>query len=371
MQEIKPETLLAKDTLDAKRWTTLVESSASSDVYYLPEYARATAEIELTEPLALIAGAPSCRMLAPLLLRRNSAKANGFSTEWLDASTPYGYGGLLGLSTSPLVHPEHFHCFVDQLNAWCLDRHVVCCIIRLHPLIGQQAWFEPTDRWQDRLQLHSRGTTSSVELSQWNEDLDQPASLRRDRRADMRLAGRTLRVTWNTGDDDDADLKLGIFSTLYDELIRRNAAESFYRFPQRYFTKLRTLGKRLGIVLAWYGDEPVGGNLFLAGLRYAHGHLAATNDIGRKYGASTFLIVEGARWARRRGCELLHLGGGTRPGDSLEDFKRGFGGSSHVYRYVTFITDRKRFDEICRLPTAAWPYNLRDSTAKPDDKPTT
>jgi hypothetical protein len=187
----------------------------------------------------------------------------------------------------------------------------------------------------------------------------------------MQLAHRNLRITWNTGADDDAEMWLGIFSTLYSGLIHRNAAESFYDFPRSYFTKLKALGTRLGIALAWYGDDPVGGNLFLASPRYAHGHLAGTNDIGRKYGASTFLIVEGARWARRRGCELLHLGGGTRPGDSLEDFKRTFGGPSHSYRCVTLIADRKRFDEICSLPTLSWPYNLRDFTIHLDNKPTT
>jgi len=371
MREIEAETLWAEDIVDAKRWSTLVKSSPTPDVYYLPEYARATAEIELTEPLAVIAGGVSARMLAPLLLRRMSTMIDGSVVEWLDASTPYGYGGLLCLSPSDLVNPENIRVFVDQLSAWCSDRNVVCCVIRLHPLIRQQGWFEPKDYWRDRLQFHSRGSTSSVELSHWDENLDQPANLRRDRRADMRLAGRTLRITWNTGADDDAEIGLGIFSTLYGGLIHRNAAESFYDFPRSYFTKLKALGTLLGIALAWHGDEPVGGNLFLGGPNYAHGHLAATNDIGRKYGASTFLIVEGARWARRHGCEFLHLGGGTRPGDSLEDFKRTFGGPSHFYHYVTLIADRKRFDEICGLPTLSWPYNLRDLTIHPDNKPTT
>jgi hypothetical protein len=187
----------------------------------------------------------------------------------------------------------------------------------------------------------------------------------------MRLAGRTLHVTWSTGNDNDADKNLGIFSTLYDELLRRTAAESFYCFPQSYFTKLRALGARLGLALAWYRDEPVGGNLFLSGARYAHGHLAATNDIGRKYGASTFLIIEGARRARRHGCEFLHLGGGIRPGDSLEEFKHSFSSSSHVYHSLTLIADRKRFDQICSLPTLSWPYNLRVPTIHQGKKATT
>jgi hypothetical protein len=366
MRETDPETLTAEDALGAKRWTLLVQHSSAPDVYYLPEYAQATAEIEQTEPIALIAGAPSSRILAPLLIRRTSGTMNGSAIEWLDASTPYGYGGLLNLSDH--IRPETFHDFFHQLHGWCSDRRIVCCVIRLHPLIAQQDWFDPPERWQDRLQIHSRGFTTSIDLSKWSEKPDQPISLRRDRRADMRLAGDTLRVTWSTGADDDVEAQLGIFAALYHKLIDRNGADSFYRFPQKYFQKLTKLGKRLGIALAWYEDEPVGGNLFLAGPRFAHGHLAATNDIGRKYGASTFLIVEGARWARQRGCELLHLGGGMKPGDSLEDYKRSFGGSSHVYHYVTFIADRKQFDEICKLPTASWPYNLLDSTPGVDGR---
>ena len=359
MQEIKPETLWAEDIMDAKRWSMLVGSSTTPDVYYLPEYARATAEIEQAEPIALIVGAPSSRILAPLLIRRTSGTMNGSAMEWLDASTPYGYGGLLNLSDR--IHPETFHDFFHQLHGWCSDRRIVCCVIRLHPLIAQQDWFDPAERWQDRLQIHSRGSTASIELSKWSEKLDQPISLRRDRRADMRLAGRTLRVTWGNGEDDDVETKLDIFSGLYDKLIDYNRAESFYRFPRRYFTKLARLGKRLSIALAWHRDDPVGGNLFLVGSRYAHGHLAATNDAGRKYGASTLLIMEGARWARQHGCELLHLGGGMRPGDSLENYKRSFGGPTHVYRYLTFIADPNMFETIRGLPGAPWPYKLDPS----------
>jgi hypothetical protein len=82
------ETLMARTPADAKRWTELVESSAMPDVYYLPEYACATAEIERALPMALIAGPTSGGILAPLLVRRMIAMVNGSSMEWLDASTP-------------------------------------------------------------------------------------------------------------------------------------------------------------------------------------------------------------------------------------------------------------------------------------------
>jgi hypothetical protein len=356
------EVLYAGDNTHEKRWAALVENSPHPDVYYLPGYAQANAEIEQTEPLALITNPPSDGILAPFLVRRASAKVGDSTMEWLDASTPYGYGGLLNLSDC--AHPKTVHSFFHQLNDWCADCSIVCCVIRLHPFLDEQNWADLAGTWQERLQIHSRGPTYSVGLSEWNMELNQPISLRRDRKADMRLAGRNLRVVWATGADDDIDVKLDIFAVLYNELINRNKVESFYRFPKRYFEKLAKLGKRLGIALAMYGDDPAGGNIFLLGSRYAHGHLAVTNDAGRKYGAPTLLIIEGARQARQLGCELLHLGGGVKLGDSLEEYKRSFGGPGHIYRYLIFIADPNKFEFIRGLPSAPWPYHLASSAVE-------
>jgi len=362
------ETLFASDPVDAKRWTALVENCALPDVYYLPEYASVTAEIEQSEPMALVAGPSSNRILAPLLVRRVWAKADSSMTEWLDAATPYGYGGMLSLSTSGLADTSTLQLFFEQLHDWCSNRKIVCCVIRLHP-IEQHDWMHTANHWQDRLRIHSRGITSAIDLTRWNEKLDRPAMLRKDRCSNMRLASQTLRVSWNTGKDDVAERNLGIFSSLYYELMDRNGADSFYRFPKSYFTGLKSLGARLGIAVAWYEDKPAGGSLFLLGPHYTHYHLSATNDVGRKHGASTILVIEGARRARQHGCDLLHLGGGLKSGDSLEDFKHSFGGRSHVYRYVTFIADPGRFNEIRDLPAASWPYNLLDSITQSGARP--
>ena len=352
------ETLFANEPFDRKRWTALVENSAFPDVYYLPEYASAVAEIEQSEPVALVSDTFSCKMLAPLLIRHMSATRDDHPMDWLDAATPYGYGGILSLSTFGLVDTPSLDHFFEELHEWCSSRNIVCCVIRLHPLIEQPDWMRTVNQWKDRLHIHTRGITNSIELSRWNEKQDRPAMLRKDRCSDMSLANRTLRLSWSTADDDVADRNLGIFISLYDELMDRKGAETFYRFPKSYFKGLQSLGKRLGIALAYCGDKPAGASLFLLGQTCTHYHLSATNDLGRKHGASTLLVIEGARKARQSGCDVLHLGGGTRPGDSLEDFKSSFGGRSHVYHFITFIVDPKRFDKIRHVPNAPWPYNL-------------
>ena len=348
--------LRATNPADAERWSALVRRSPAQDVYYLPAYVRASSEIEQSEPLAIVTGSGAQQILAPLLIRPMSTVADESSVEWLDACSPYGYGGLLNLSTTGKVDKRDLACFLEGLHDWCCERHLVCCALRLHPLMCQEEWFKPAQNWQDSVRLVYRGSTSAIDLKDWDAAPDQPKGLRRDRCADMRSARRNLRLTWNNGEDHDAEANLSLFARLYHQTLDRLNAKVFYRFSPSYFSGLAALGQHLGLALAWRGDEPVGGNLFLFGTNYGHGHLACSNQTGRKYGAATLLLVEGARQARQRGCELLHIGGGNRSGDSLEDYKRSFGGPSYRYAYVTCVTDPERFEQLCRIPNAPWPY---------------
>jgi len=184
--------------------------------------------------------------------------------------------------------------------------------------------------------------------------------MRKDRREDLNRARRNLRVTWKPGDEPDIEASLDLFFDIYGHALQQLQADEFYRFPRSYFSHLAALGPQLGIAFVWLGDELVGANLFLTGWKYAHGHLAGTNEMGRRCGAATLLLVEGAHWARQRGCELLHLGGGVTPGDKLEDFKRSFGGPSYHYAYAIYVADPARFEQLCQMPNPPWPYSTRE-----------
>jgi hypothetical protein len=324
----------------------------------LPEYVRATSDVEHSEPVAIVAGSDTCRILAPLLIRNLSAVVDGSRVDWVDACSPYGYGGLLNLSGPGKVEARDLHCFLGSLHNWCSERHLVCCVLRLHPLMCQEDWFMPEQYWQEFVRIQFRGTTWAIDLKNWDAALERPNGLRRDRRADLNVGRRTLRATWTGGEDQNAEESLNLFARLYNLSLDRLNADEFYRFPPSYFSRLVALGDRLGVAFVWQGDEPVGGNIFLAGWNYAHGHLAGTSETGRKYGASTLLLVEGSRWARQRRCEMLHLGGGIVSGDPLEDYKRSFGGPSHRYTQVMYIADSVRFKQLSLIPNAPWPYRM-------------
>ncbi|MGC1296017.1 MAG: GNAT family N-acetyltransferase [Alloacidobacterium sp.] len=363
MQKAALEMLVAANPADSERWNTLVSDSPMPDVYYLPAYARASSEIEHSEPVAIVAGQESCRFLAPLLIRPMSCFVNGSRIDWTDACSPYGYGGLLPLSTTQPPDARDLDRFLGDLHDWCSERGVVCCVLRLHPLMRQEEWFTPTEQWEKLLRIQLRGSTTAIDLENWDEVRDRPCGMRRDRRSDLNVARRILRVTWTGGDDSDVEPTLDCFRTIYGQAMERHRADHFFRFAPSYFSRLASLGSRLSVAFAWLDDQLAGASIFLAGGDYTHYHLAGANEIGMKHGSASLLVVEGAKWARKLGCKLLHLGGGLTPGDSLEDFKYSFGGQPYHYAYLTYIADPARFEQLCQMPNAPWPYRVNEKNS--------
>ena len=304
------------------RWDELVDAAPTPDVYFRPGYGRA---YEAAGEGRLV-GVRTEGGLFPLLLRPLPYGEDG-----LDALTPYGYGGLLPLEagSDPVTD-------VRQLRDWCASEGVVSALLRLHPLVGGLADLSATDD----VEVRQHGPTTAIDLSRVEED--RLAGMSKGRKADLNVARRQLEVSW-AGDDE----ALERFRAVYDETMGRVGAGDHYLFPPEYFRELAAgLGERLGIALARRGEEVVGGSLFMADRRYAHYHLSGATDAGRELKAGTLLVHEGALWAAERGCELLHLGGGTSGADSLYDFKRSFGGEEHTYSFATVVADRERYDAL-------------------------
>lgn len=338
----------------AARWDELVARSPNSDVYHRAAYIRATADVEHSQPLGLVISCNSQQYLLPMLLRPISGPDG---QPWLDASTPYGYGGVICLDSGPAspVAADLFH----GLREWCATRNLVSCVLRSHPQL-EQDWLFAHASDLDFVNVTRRGQTTAVPLQSWDDTRQCPAQLSKGRRSDLSLARRNLRVTWNVPSDERDSLEqFRIFRDLYESTMRRVDATDFFHFPWSYYERLSTLGPDVGIAIAWHGDRAVGGAVFMAGPAYAHYHLSASDETGYKYKASTLLVVEGTKWARQRGCRSLHLGGGMLVNDSLMAFKRSFGGQQHQFGHITLIGDRGRYDSMCSLTAPPWPYDQK------------
>jgi serine/alanine adding enzyme len=320
--EVAVETLGAGDP----RWDELVDASPTPDVYYRPGYCAA---YEAAGHGRLVA-VETAGALFPLLLRPLP-----FGESGVDAATPYGYGGVLLTGSDPVKTTD-----VRQLRDWCATNGVVSCLLRLHPLLGGSEQLSQTD--EAEVEIREYGPTTAVDPGRIDQATARLRGMSKGRKADLTIARRELELSWATGEE-----ALERFRAIYDGTMRRLGADEFYLFPAAYYRALADgLGERLGVALALRGDEPVGGALFLADRRFAHYHLSGTTDAGRELKAGTLLVHVGAEWARERGCELLHLGGGNSGSHPLYAFKKSFGGETFTYSFATLVADRERYDAL-------------------------
>jgi hypothetical protein len=338
----------------ATHWDELVARSPRSDVYYRAAYALAASELEQSEPLGLIISSRNRQYLLPMLLRPISSP-DGQS--WSDASTPYGYGGVLCCSPDSEIAIPDVVDFFQELLGWCATRQLVSCVLRSHPLLAQD-WLLDQAPGIEFVSVKRRSQTVAMPLQLWDDTRDCPLGMSKGRRSDLALARRNLRVTCGVlSDQRDALEQFRIFRSLYESNMRRNGAAEFFYFPRSYYERLSTLCPDVGIGIAWHDDCAVGGAVFIAGPTYAHYHLSGNDETGHKYKASTLLVVEGAKWARQRGCRILHMGGGMRVNDSLMNFKQSFGGEHHEFGCAILIANRGRYNSMCLFSPTRWPYD--------------
>jgi Acetyltransferase (GNAT) domain len=309
---------------DDGRWDELV-GAAAADVYYGPGYCRAYEAAGHGRAVAVVTE----RALFPLLLRPLPFEVDG-----LDAATPYGYGGVLPTGSESVTTTD-----VRRLRDWCVTAGVVSCLLRLHPLDGGPGQLAGVDEAELDIDIRAHGPTTAIDLARLRNGRLEGMS--KGRKADLTTARRELEVSLG------GEESLESFRGIYDDTMQRVGAGEFYLFPADYYRALQEgLGDGLAVALTLLDGEPVGGALFLAGPLFAHYHLSGTTDAGRELKAGTLLVHAGAEWARERGCELLHLGGGTAGADSLFAFKKSFGGETYTYAFATLVADRERYDAL-------------------------
>ena len=225
-----------------------------------------------------------------------------------DVTTPYGYGGPVASGDDPPAAE-----FYELYEEWCAANGVVTTFVRFHPLFGNARYAPP------RIPRERLANTATWPLEQGADLFAGMHAMHRRGCRKARAAGVDVRV-------EEAPERLHDFAELYEDAMRRHAAESFYFFPDAYWEALATrLRDRLVRANAHSDGELIATILCLATRPWLHYHLGATSERGRALAASKLLFYETARWGQERGFDELHLGSGLGGReDSLWQFKRRF-----------------------------------------------
>jgi Acetyltransferase (GNAT) domain len=333
--------LSVDDPSEFADWDGLVDRAPIPDVYYRPGYARANEAVDHGKAITLLLVGRNIQVLVPLLLRPLSDLPFAAGQPGFDAVTPYGYGGLLSLCERGQPSESDVPALLDALQHWCNEWDVISCHIRLHPLLDQTQWLDAR-RFQDHAaSICFRALTTGIDLAKWDSTEQRITGVSATRRLRLNRARRHLRVLWSGSEIPMAEA-LKLFRQVYEIRMTQLNVIPYYHFSEEYYT---ALGERtnLAVALAWFGDEVVGGHLFLADREFVHYHLGAANENGLKFNACTLLINAGARWARERGCKLLHLGGG---GHGVFGYKTSYGGPVYRYHSLDMIADEPRYRNL-------------------------
>ncbi|HEU4802637.1 MAG TPA: GNAT family N-acetyltransferase [Solirubrobacterales bacterium] len=178
--------------------------------------------------------------------------------------------------------------------------------------------------------------------------VSDPAEPRKSRMSDRQQVRKNeaagYEISALPGPDVDA-AALGGFLAVYTETMRAVDAADHYFFGADYF---RTL---LGSPLSWLitvtapEGECAAAALVVRSDGFLHYYLSGTADAHRRRAPSKNLIVAVTEFAEQRGLPL-NLGGGLRPGDGLEEFKRGFANTELPFRTHELICDPAAYAEL-------------------------
>jgi hypothetical protein len=133
-----------------------------------------------------------------------------------------------------------------------------------------------------------------------------------------------------------------VFLDLYDQTMRRTDAAPHYFFGAAYFEEIFG-AERTWLALAIDPDgAPAAASIACVSDGYLHYYLSGSADA--RLGDSPMKNVLARLIEHADELELpLNLGGGIRPGDALEEFKRGYANRTLAWRTSEVVCDPERY----------------------------
>jgi len=263
-------------------------------------------EIELVE---YVDG--SDRAVCPIALRRFG--------DVVDLATPYGFGGFA--TRGPCAGlPAAFHAFAVA-QGW------VCGYLALNPL------FPHPFAIQDGLEAGR--TIYVLDLARSTEELFE--ALHDTHRYEIRKQLQFMEAVTS-----DSERLANALPTLYAETLVRTRASPVYRFSDKtlnaWLASPNCLGLGLGeplqaVLICFYTAET------------ADYFINASSERGRTH--TRLLLWAAMGELKRREVRFFNLGGGAHEGDSLDAFKRRFGGRPVSIPVIKQVYDRDMFEALC------------------------
>lgn len=314
------------DTGDSLAWKRYISFIPDADIYFTPEYCRIYEENGEGEARMFVYTEGDSIICYPFLLRRidgmHCVQAAGIRGPLFDITTPYGYGGPMTNVTDPEAKAGLFERFSSAFQTYCREHRIVSEFVRFHPVLKNYADYLAVNPTYLR-------NTICVDLTEEEEAIAR--RYKTENRNRIRRANREG-VTIRPAADPEC---LEHFMKLYISTMDKNNAYAYYYFSESFFRNtVQWLKGNIELLEVHFQDKVIASCLFMHYNKFVHYHLLGSDKEYLKYAPINLLIHEAVRWAKSRGYEYLHLGGGYTGNDSLYRFKQSFNVDHSLDYYI-------------------------------------
>ena len=323
--------------LDRPLWSETLEQ-LSHDVYHLPDYVALDAKRTETIPEAFLLQEDNKIFFVPYLLRSCADILPSVDMEVYDIISPYGYPGIL-MSQAAIDNPE-FPDFALQKFRHTLHKRKVCSVfLRMHPILGEGfAKVFQSDP------LSENGKTVSIDLT-----LDEGKIWAKTRRGHQSTINKCIRLGFTARTVPYAEY-INEFIAIYEETMNRVKAKDSYYFSRDYFEGLLNLGDKIHLGIVELEGEIASACLFFESCGIVQAHLGGTRSKFLKQSPFNLLLHHMRLWAKARGNQYLHIGGGVGgKKDNLYTFKSGFSKQRHEFFTLRSVVDMERYNHLLNL----------------------
>lgn len=322
-------------------WTQVLQK-LRHDTYHLPEYIAIEAKRTETIPEAIAIIDGEKIFFAPYLLRScDDIVPQELTNEKIfDVVSPYGYPGIL-LSESAANTPGFPDLALSEFKRVLREKNVCAAFFRMHPILSYKfnEIFQPGT-------FTLNGETVSVDLT-----LSESQIWAHTRKGHQSTINKCKRLGF-TGRIVSYRQYINEFLAIYEETMNRVVAKQSYYFNQYYFKDLSNLEEKIHLCLIDLEDEIASACLFFECCGIVQAHLGGTKNKFLKQSPFNLMLDYVRYWAKERGNEFLHLGGGVGGStqDSLYTFKSGFSRQRHNFMTLRLIIDEEKYSYLvnCR-----------------------
>ncbi len=301
------------------------EGEKLPDIFYLSDYVNLWAKYTNGVPNFILFEDNFGKIIFVFIKRKT--KKNDF----FDIVAPYGCASihLEGENKALLVKR-----FYKEFKNFCYTEKIISEFTRIHP------YFFDNSIIQEDFIYNFVTYSVFINLQDKREKIEE--RFRRDTKYRIRRALKEkieIKIS-----KEEKDIK--IFHKLYSETMKRIGASKFYLFPLWFVKEFLRKFEHSYIFVAYYKNIPIAASMFLGYNKFFHYYLSGSDFNYRKLGATHLIIYEAIKFAKEKGFEIMHLGGGMKGKDSLFLFKSGFSDWYLPYYVYGVIHNKEIYDKL-------------------------